>query len=267
VVAHALNLIWRGPKSAFQAVLRRIFATRLCLGCESFPMRRKLTGVLLVALAAALLACSIAGAAMIGIYRNALESKGQRAQLVKLSGRNCERSGGAGALRIGLGKRTGSCSLRTPVLGRDLEIAATERLLSGTPRPLQRKAYVGLELRAGGGAKYQLLAYPLQRKIQLIKVSSEGTKFLAIAKNQGALGGLNEANVLRLRAVNVTSGPERGSAQLSAYLGSTLVGEATDAGAGDLTGRASGVVVGASKGGEGVVASVDDIVVRVPSPF
>jgi hypothetical protein len=230
-------------------------------------MRRKLTGVLLVALTAALVACPSAGAAMVGIYRNALDTKSQRSQLIKLAGRNCARAGSAGALRIGLGEKTGSCSFRTPVLGRDLEISATERLLSGTPKPLQRKAYVGLELRAGAGAKYQLLAYPLQRKVQLVKVTSEGTKFLAIAKNQTTLGGLNEASKLRLSAINITTGPEKGSAELRAYIGSTLVGEATDAGAGELTGRASGVIVGASKGGDGVLGSVDDLVIRVPSPF
>ncbi len=230
-------------------------------------MRRRLTRVLLVALAAALSACSIAGAAMVGIYRNSLESTVQRSQLVKLSGRSCARAGTGEGLRVSLGKRTDSCSFRTPVLGRDLEIAATERLLSGTPPSLQKKAYIGLELRAGGGAKYQLLAYPLQRKVQLIKVTSEGTEFLAIAKNEASLLGLNKANVLRLRAINIASGPEKGSAELRAYVGSTLVGEATDEGAGELSGRASGVVVGASKGGDGVVASIDDIVVRVPSPF
>nr|MDQ2631951.1 hypothetical protein [Actinomycetota bacterium] len=156
---------------------------------------------------------------------------------------------------------------RTPVLGRDLEIAATERLLSGTPENLQRKAFLGLELRAGAGAKYQLLVFPRQRKAQLVKVTGEGSKYLAIAKNEAAIKGINEANVLRLRAVNVTSGPEKGQAQLFAYVGKTLVGEATDAGAGELTGRNSAVIVGTIKNGNGVVASVDDVVVRVPSPF
>jgi hypothetical protein len=230
-------------------------------------MRRKLTGVLLAALAAAMFACSFASAAMVGIYRNALDSKAQRSQLVKLAGRNCARAGSDGALRIALGEKTGSCSFRTPVLGRDLEIAATERLLSGTPKSLQRKAYIGLELRAGAGAKYQLLAYPLQRKVQLVKVSAEGTKFLAVAKNETGLGGLNKANSLRLRATNITTGPEKGTAQLRAFLGSKLIAEADDAGAGELTGRASGVIVGSSKGGDGVIASVDDVIVRVPSPF
>ncbi len=230
-------------------------------------MRLRFPAVLLAALAVGLLCCAVAGAAMIGIYRNGLESLAQRSQLVALAGRNCDRAGAGGAMRIMVGKATSSCSFRTPVLGRDLEIAATERLLSGTPAALQRKAYLGLELRAGGGAKYALLVFPRQRKAQLIKVTEGGTKYLAIAKNEKAVVGINEANTLRLRAVNVTSGPEKGEARLFAYVGKKLVGEAADDGAGDLAGRASAVVVGTIKNGNGIVASVDDVVVRVPSPF
>jgi hypothetical protein len=196
-----------------------------------------------------------------------METTAQRAQLVKLAGSSCTRGGSEGALRIAVGKRTDSCSYRTPVLGRDLEISATERLLSGTPESLQRKAYLALELRAGGGAKYQLLAFPLQRKVQLVKSTATGSEYLAIAKNVKALMGVNKANALRLQAVNVTSGPERGQAKLLGYVGGTLVTEATDEGAGDLTGEASSVAVGAVKGANGVIASVDDVVVRVPSPF
>jgi len=230
-------------------------------------MKLRFSSAFLAALVAGLLVCAVAGAAMIGIYRNGMESLAQRSQLVKLSGKSCARARSAGAMRITIGKATSSCSFRTPVLGRDLEIAATERLLSGTPTALQRKAYLGLMLRAGGGSKYALLVFPRQKKAQLIKVTSEGTKYLAIAKNEKAVVGINEANKLRLRAVNVTSGPEKGQARLFAYVGSKLVGEAKDAGAGDLTGRASAVVAGTVKNGNGIVASVDDVVVRVPSPF
>jgi hypothetical protein len=230
-------------------------------------MRPRFPAAFLAALAAGLLACAVAGAAMIGVYRNGMETLAQRSQLVKLSGRNCERAGANGAMRIMIGKATSSCSFRTPVLGRDLEIAATARLLSGTPADLQRKAYLGLELRAGGGAKYALLVFPRQRKAQLIKVTGEGTKYLAVARNEKAVVGINEANKLRLRAVNVTSGPEKGQARLFAYVGSALVGEAVDEGAGELAGRASAVVAGTIRNGNGIVASVDDVVVRVPSPF
>jgi hypothetical protein len=230
-------------------------------------MKARFAAIFLAALAVGMLGCVVAGGAMIGVYRNSMESLAQRSQLVKLSGSNCARAGANGAMRITLGKKTAACSFRTPVLGRDLEIAATERLLSGTPENLQRKAFLGLELRAGGGAKYQLLVFPRQKKAQLVKITPSETRYLAIAKNEKAVMGINEANNLQLRAVNVTSGPEKGQAKLFAYVGSTLVGEAVDAGAGDLTGRASSVTVGTIKNGNGIVASVDDVVVRVPSPF
>jgi hypothetical protein len=230
-------------------------------------MRTRFAAIFLASLAVSMLAAASVGAAMIGIYRNGMETTAQRAQLAKLAGSSCARGGSDGALRVTLGKRTDACSYRTPVLGRDLEISATERLLSGTPPALQQKAYLALELRAGAGAKYQLLAFPLQRKVQLVKVSPEGTEYLAIAKNVKTLMGVNKANSLRLRAVNVTSGPERGNAQLAGSVGGTQVVEATDEGSGALTGRAAAVSIGAAKNGNGVVGSIDDVVVRVPSPF
>jgi hypothetical protein len=208
-----------------------------------------------------------AGAALVGIYRNGMDSTAQRGQLVKLAGRSCARGGADSALRIAIGEKTDACAYRTPVLGRDLEVAATERLLSGTPTALQRRAYLGLELRAGAGAKYQLLVYPLQRKVQLVKVTAGVTKYLAIVKNQAAVMGVNKANALRLRAVNASTGPERGSATVVGFLGKTKVVEASDATSGELTGRASTVLVGAPNNADGLIASVDDVIVRVPSPF
>lgn len=230
-------------------------------------MKLRFSAIFLAVTASALLAVGAASAAMVGIYRNDMSSTALRSELVKLSGGNCSRGGSEDTLRITLGKRTTECSYRTPVLGRDLEIAATERLLSGTPTAAQQKAYLGLELRAGGGAKYQMLVFPLQQKVQLIKIADGGVEYLAIAHKQKAVMGLNKANALRLRAVNVTSGPERGRAQLFAYVGGELVAEATDEATGELSGRAAAVTIGAASNGNGVVGSVDDVVIRVPSPF
>jgi hypothetical protein len=226
-------------------------------------MKTRSKALLAGALAVSLLAVVPAHSAMVGIYRNVMETKAQRAQMINLSGASCGRAGTGGALRIAIGKRTDACSLRTPVLGRDLEISAVERLLSGTPTSLQRKAYLGLELRAGGGAKYQLLAFPLQRKVQLVKVAGEGSEYLAIEKDVKSLMGVNKANSLRLRAVNA----EPGKAQLAAYVGGTLVVEARDETAGELSGRASAVAIGAVQGAKGVIGSVDDVVVRTRVRF
>lgn len=226
-------------------------------------MRTRFAAIFGVALLAGLLAAASVGAAMVGIYRNVMETTAQRSQMVNLSGASCTRGGASGALRIAVGKRTDACSLRTPVIGRDLEIAATERLLSGTPPALQKKAFLGLELRAGAGAKYQLLAFPLQRKVQLVKVTSTGSEYLAIEKDVKGLMGVNKANALRLGAVN----SEPGKASLSAYVGGTLVAEASDEVAGELSGRASAVSIGAVNGGNGVIGSVDDLVVRTRVRF
>lgn len=204
---------------------------------------------------------------MVGIYRNGMETLAQRSQLLKLTGNSCARAGVGGALRVTIGKRTKFCSFRTPVIGRDLEIAATERLLSSTPTRLQKIAYLGLELRAGGGSKYQLLVFPMQEKVQLIKVTPERAKYLAIEKNVSIVQGLDMANALRLRAVNITSGEEQGHTQLLGFLGAEQVIEATDPAGGELKGRFSAVVVGATKGANELVASIDNVVVRVPSPF
>lgn len=211
-----------------------------------------------------------ASGALIGIYRNPMENKGQLGQILKLSGARCSRGAGSGTLQITIGKATKECSYRTPVLGRDLEIAATMRLLSRpqVSKAVQRSAYLALDLRAGGGARYQLAVYPLQGKAQIRKLLPDGTvEYLDIEKGVAGIGGLDKANQLRLRAFNVTSGEGRGNCQLLAFVGGQQIAEATDEGAGDLSGRASGFSLGSNKVAKGAQASVDDVVVRVPSPF
>jgi hypothetical protein len=221
-----------------------------------------------LAAAALLAAAAVAGASMIGIYRNSLETVSQRSQLRKLSGRSCDRGGSDHTLKVTVGKRTDECAYSTPVVGRDLEVLSTERLLSGTPKKLRHRAFLALELRAGGGARYQLAVYPMQRKVQLRKVMTDGSvKYLAIARDEPGVRGINGANALGLRATNVRSGPEKGTCEIRGFLGSKLVVKGTDPAAGDLAGRASAVAVGARGSATGAIASFDDVVVRVPSPF
>ncbi len=231
-------------------------------------MRVRFTAALLAAVAAALVIVAGAGAAMVGIYRNGMETSAQREQLVKLSGRNCTRGSAEQALLITLGKHTSQCSYRTPVVGRNLEVAASERLLSATPKSLQRQVFLGLILRTGGGAGYQLAVYPAQQKVQLRKNLPDGkVRYLAIARGQRAVQGINRTNQLGLQAIDIASGPEKGSCHLFAYVGGKLAVEATDPGARELSGSASGVAVGSANNATGTVASVDNVVVRVPSPF
>ncbi len=230
-------------------------------------MRKRIVLTCLGAALIGLLAASTALAAWVGIYRNEMGSTAARGQLVKIHGASCARGGSTEALRVAIGKKTDACAFRTPVVGRDLEISATERLLSGTPKGVQRKAYLGLELRAGGGAKYQLLVYPLQRKAQLIKYTAAGPEYFAVAKDLKSVMGVNKANKLRLQALQIRNGPEKGRTSLVGFVGAEKVVEGIDAVPGDLSGEASAVTVGAVKNGNGVIASVDDVVVRTPVNF
>jgi hypothetical protein len=210
-----------------------------------------------------------ASAAVIGIYRNSMGSDGLRGQIAKLDGGRCGRGGSDAAFRIVVGKATRECSYRTPVIGRDLEIAAVGRLLRGTPKAVARRAYLALNLRAGaGGARYQLAAFPLQRKAQLRKVLPDGkVEYLHVERGVRTRGG-GRANELRLRAFNVTGGRDKGKCTVVALVGNERIAAVTDGAAGLLQGRTSGFSLGSAGGNaKGAKASFDDVVVRVPSPY
>ena len=153
-------------------------------------------------------------------------------------------------------------------LSNEVRARALELLVEEASSPKLIAAELGLDLRAGGGARYQLALYPLQDKAQIRKVRSDGSvEYLDIEKKVPGIGGAEKPNQLRLRAFNVTSGEEKGTCQLSAYLGGKLVAEASDPTSGELSGRASGFSLGSAKVAKGAQASVDDVVVSVPGPF
>lgn len=230
-------------------------------------MRLRITAIS-IGLVVALASAAGASAGVIGLYRNSMESDGLRAQIVNFSGERCKRGGSSHAFRIFVGKATKECAYRTPVIGRDLEVAAVGRLLEGTPKPVQHKAFLALELRAGGaGARYQLAVFPLQHKAQLLRYTSESqVRYLRVARSIRTKG-INRANELRLRAFNVTHGPEKGSCRVMAWVGSQLVADVTDPASGELQGRTAGFSLGAAGNAKGALGSFDDVVVRVPNPY
>lgn len=246
-------------------------------GAQLFPatvfrlrtMGRRLTAISLATLIVALALAGAAGAALVGIYRDGMQTKAQREQMVKVHGERCGRGALGQALRVVIGKRTRECAFRTPVIGRDLEIAATERLLGSTPAPAQHRAFLAVSLRGEGGvAGYQLAVYPAQRKVQLRKILADGrVKYLDIVREVSTVKGVEGANELRLRAFDLGGGTEGGGCKVLAFVGGKLVAEATDEAAAELKGRLSGFSVGAASGARGIAASVDDVVVRVPGPF
>ena len=183
----------------------------------------------------------------------------------KVFGRSCARGGGQTSLKVSVGKLTEECAYSTPVVGQDLEIAATGRVLAGTPAAVAKKAFLGLQLRAGGGGRLELRVFPGQKKVQIARATTEGITYLAIKKNVKAVGEPGKPNVLRLRVVEEAGGGE--GCKIAGYLGGEAVIEATDEACGELEGETTALSAGATNNGSGLIAGFEAIVVRTPVRF
>ena len=212
-----------------------------------------------------LVLAGVASAAFVAIYRNALETTAQRSEVTKLAGQECTRGGAKTSLLITVGKLTEECAYKTPVVGSDLEIAATGSVNPATPPKVAKKAFLGLQLRAGGGGKLELRVFPGQQKAQIARITEAGIKYLAIKKN---IVSLKEAKavVLRLRVVE-SSGEAAGTCKIGGYLAGELVVETEDPACGELKGEGTALIAGATNNGVGVIAGFSAIVVRVPVRF
>lgn len=224
------------------------------------PMKTRTTSLLIV-LVTSLATATSAAATMVPVYSDSLDSPAARSRVLRLTGRSCHRRGVSDALTITVGKRTEDCAYRTPVIGRNLEVAAVARLLAQTPRAVARKSFLGVALRAGGGTRYEMRIFPSQRKVQLLRSAGADTSYLAIAKRVAGVRGIGAPNVLRLQAEG-----DRGRVKLTARLGRVTVAEAVDEGP-TVAGEYSAVSVGAPRNGRGAQASFRRIVVRVPVRF
>lgn len=229
-------------------------------------MKTKLIIVTALAAALGLVAVASASGAFVAIYRNGLETTAQRSEILKLNGKGCTRGGAQTALKITVGKLTEECAYRTPVLGTDLEIAATGRIVSGTPAAVVKKSFLGMQLRVGSGGKLELRVFPAQKKVQIVKVTEAGIHYLAIKKNVKAVQPPEKPNVLRLRVVSGAK-EEAGTCKIGGYLAGEQVIEVTETACTDVTGEQTALSAGAPNNGSGLIASFDAIVVRTPVRF
>lgn len=203
--------------------------------------------------------------ASIQIYSNALDSVGTRAQMANQAGEECKRGGSKRALRVTLGSGTKACSFRPPVVGRDLDIAVTGRLLGGTPAKLRGRSYLEAGLRAGEGGVLAARVFPVQKKLQLIQFNPDGsTRYLKIVKKEQAIRDVNQANRIYLRAFN--QGKPGVCRVVVRVNGKRLVVEEVDRCA-TVTGRDPVIGAGATRGGKGLIASFTKLRIGVPDPF
>lgn len=223
-----------------------------------------------IAIPLALLGSAVAAAVALGaaipIYTNGMSSAGARGQLVRFGDGKCKRSAGARALKLAVGKRTRECQLRTPVVGSNLDITATARLLQGTPSPLQGSVFVAVGVRDGGDGQYQLAAFPKKGSFQLRRdVPPDGARTLLANGKANAVKGIGKPNKLRLQAFPTAGGETRVTAFVNGRKVASVIEDAHAAST--VTGRFSSVAVGSAKAAKGAKASFDDLKVAVPDPF
>jgi hypothetical protein len=217
---------------------------------------------------AALAALTLGGvaSATVAIYASDMSTAGHRKELVKVGSGHCGRSGKAKVLKARVGKQTQQCSYRTPVVGRNLQIVATERLLSGTPDSIEGRVFVGVGLRIGSKGGYEFVAFPAKGTFQLRKKAPSSGEVTVIAHGEsGAVKGINKANKLRLQAFAGGGGDLR----LVGLIGGRKLAAVTETSneAAKIPGSFSTILVGSNSSAKGASASFDDLQVSVPDPF
>jgi hypothetical protein len=223
-----------------------------------------------IAIPLAILGSAVAAAAALGavipIYSNDLASTAARSDLVRFGGGECARGGGAEALKVTIGKRTRECQLRTPVVGSNLDIKATARLLQGTPGEMQARVFVGVGVRNGTDSQYQLAVFPKKGSYQLRRdVPPNGDTTLLAKGNAPGVKGVGQPNTLRLQAFPTPEGGTRVTAFVNGRKLASVVEDAHTAST--VTGRFSTVAIGSNKASKGAQASFDDLTIAVPDPF
>jgi hypothetical protein len=229
-------------------------------------MRRPVRIAIPLAVLGSAAAAAMALGATIPIYTNAMSSTVARAQLVHIGKSQCTRGGAAGALNLTVGKRTRECQFRTPVIGSNLDMTVTARLLEGTPASIQSSVFVAVSLRNGDNGQYQLAVFPKKGTYQLRRdVPPNAARTLLGRGKSPAVKAVGKPNKLRLQAFPTATGETR----LTAYVNGTKLASVTEDAhtTSTLTGRFSTVSVGSAKAAKGAAAAFDDLTVGVPDPF
>jgi hypothetical protein len=223
-----------------------------------------------IAITLAIFGSAISAAAALGasipIYTNLMSSTAARSQLVQLGKSTCSRGAGKGVLNISVGKATRECQYRTPVVGTNLDMTVTARLLTSTPSSIQARTFVAISLRDGDNGQYQFAVFPKKGSYQLRRdVPPKASQTLLAHGKAKAVAPVGKAEKMRLQAFPTPDGSTRLTIFLNGKKLTTVVDDAHTAAT--LTGRFSAVSVGSNKAAKGAAASFDDLTVAVPDPF
>ena len=168
-----------------------------------------------------------ASATLVGIYRNPMESgkseAGRQALGVALRPQ-----------RLGSAPSASSSASRPKSALSHAVMAATSRSRPPSACPQQdpevaaNSAYLALNLRSGGGARYQFVVFPNQRKAQLGKVlATAASSTSKLRRTSKRIEGIRQGQRAAPARLQRHPGEEKGNCRIRAFVGGKLVSDVT----------------------------------------
>lgn len=195
------------------------------------------------------------------IYGNSFSARGSLGELRKLGTESCARRTSRSAMSVRLGRKTSACAYRTPVIGRNLDIAASVVLSSRTPSNRRARTALGLTLRGGEDTgDFTLSVRPNRQRWSLTREmpGAGGPTSTTIAHERDRrIHGTGKRNRLRLQAFDT---------EIIAWVNGKIVARYLDPSPAVSKGRQSSVAIGTTRTGRNIEGSFDSISVRVPVP-
>jgi hypothetical protein len=238
-------------------------------------MRPGLTRTALAGIVAALALAASAGAAAIVLKSYSFSTLSDVKNMKHTNGRHCTKSWALHrAFGISVGRNTVQCTYRTTVAGPSLDISATGRMLSSTPKAIRTKTFISVSVRHGSNSGYELQVFPKRKEYKLFRRFKGGRAL--VDNGSGTLSrinGVGQRNKLRLRAFAPGSGDP---GELKIYINDKRVlgmdgGISKTPNFTGMEGQDSTVSVGQAFGASGSIrgakVTFDAIVVRTRNPF
>jgi hypothetical protein len=234
-------------------------------------MRTKLTALAVLCTSLALgVAAAQAGPVTIALYT--FETPADSLAFHKGEGAKCKKKAGAGNMTILLGAGSSVCAFRSSVVASaddvapDQEVSGVGVVSAKTPRKIQKKAFVGVNVRESESAGYELRVRPVARSWQLFRdpKGSAGPTLFKSGKGKFIRQGA-KPNALQLRAFDFGT---PNTSVIAAVNGKTVV-SVVDSGADQPDGRRNGVSTGVkgTGSGAGVRGLFDNVAIKIPNPF
>lgn len=200
----------------------------------------------------------------VAVYSNDFASKASVADLQKVEGgRECGRAWVRADRQLALEISGGevSCTFATPVRGdatmpaHALEVEAT--IPKGPPKSVRDDLVIVLGVRGGEDVGYELRIVPATRAWELRR-DPEGAGFPQVGSDE-AIGGMGRANEIALQAF--------GDQITATVNGKPIVDALVDPAPGQVDGRRTMVgLLTEAEVKENVIATFDDLEVRIPDP-